>query len=520
MRYMTVVKFTCLTAGCFLAGSTLALVAADPSPAAKKPPISITGKPAATAPDPAADPAEPEAATIRLNFRGAPIQSVLNYLGDAAGFTIVLNQPVQGTVDIWNAHPLTRTEAVEVLNFALARNGFAAIRKGRTLTIMSRESALKQNTPVKSGLNPEQIPNNSDIVTQILPLAHVSASQLIRELSPILPAGATMVANEAGNSIIITDSQANSRHLAELVKAIDSSIASISGIKVFPLKFADSKTVVSVIKELFATNASGAGGAGASGRMASPFAGFTSRMAGSTRTGGASGGSSRGSAAAKIAATADDRSNSVIVTAPDDVMPTIEELISSVDVDVDDLTELKVFHLKFADPTEMAQLLASLYSDSNTTGSNSNSRNGSSRNGSSSRTGSTSRSGSPGGSAANSNLSEREKKQSRVIAVPDSRTSSVVVTTSRDLMRQIEEMIVKLDADPSRKQKVYVYSLENADPIVVQQTLQDLFQSQQNATRNSSRNNNQTSPFVTRGTAAQSKSGTSTLRTAPRTGGN
>jgi len=65
---------------------------------------------------------------------------------------------VKGKVDVWNNHPLTRDEAVAVLDSALNRNGYAAIRNGRTLTIMSRDDAKKRNIPVMPGSNPEAIP--------------------------------------------------------------------------------------------------------------------------------------------------------------------------------------------------------------------------------------------------------------------------------------------------------------------------------------------------------------------------
>ena len=51
---------------------------------------------------------------LRLNFRGAPIELVLNYLSDAAGFIIQLNTPVRGTVDVWSKQPVTQEEAVNL----------------------------------------------------------------------------------------------------------------------------------------------------------------------------------------------------------------------------------------------------------------------------------------------------------------------------------------------------------------------------------------------------------------------
>jgi type II secretory pathway component GspD/PulD (secretin) len=81
------------------------------------------------------------AAGIQMNFRNAPLEQVLEYLSEAAGFIIVLDAPVKGTVNVISAKPLSQDEAVDFLNSALNKNGLAAIRDGRTLTIVDRLSA-------------------------------------------------------------------------------------------------------------------------------------------------------------------------------------------------------------------------------------------------------------------------------------------------------------------------------------------------------------------------------------------
>ena len=68
---------------------------------------------------------------LRLNFRGVPLDMVLNYLSDAAGFIIVLEGKVEGKVDVWSNQPLTKDEAVDLLNTILNKNDYAAIRNGR-----------------------------------------------------------------------------------------------------------------------------------------------------------------------------------------------------------------------------------------------------------------------------------------------------------------------------------------------------------------------------------------------------
>ena len=64
-----------------------------------------------------------------------------------------------------------------------------------------------------------------------------------------------------------------------------------------------------------------------------------------------------------------------------------------------------------------------------------------------------------------------------VVAVADPRTYSVIVTADKDAMPDIAAMISQLDSSAARKQKVFVYTLENADVRQVETVLKNLFQS-------------------------------------------
>src|SRR5262245_6221406 len=96
--------------------------------------------------------------TLRLNFRGVPVAMVLDYLSDAAGFIIIKETEVKGKVDAWSNQPLTKDEAVDLLNTILNKNDYAAIRNGRTLTIVSKDEAKKRDIPVVPGGEAVKIP--------------------------------------------------------------------------------------------------------------------------------------------------------------------------------------------------------------------------------------------------------------------------------------------------------------------------------------------------------------------------
>ena len=98
---------------------------------------------------------------------------------------------------------------------------------------------------------PTNIPKNTEIVTQIIPVRSLNAVALLKDLQPLLPAQTTLTANESGNALVMTDTQANIHRIVEIVRALDSVSSSSSTIIVFPLKFADAKSVASLIKDLF-----------------------------------------------------------------------------------------------------------------------------------------------------------------------------------------------------------------------------------------------------------------------------
>lgn len=427
--------------------------------------------------------------TLRLNFRNAPLEQVLNYLSEAAGYVIVLETEVRGKLNVWSNQPLNKEEALDLLNRVLNQNGYAAIQDGRTLTIVSRDDAKKRDVPVKTGADPAGIPKNDQMVTQILPIRFVSATQLSKDLLPLFPSSASIAANEGGNALVITDTQANIKRIAEIIRALDTSIASVSAVRVFRLQFADAKALATAVKDLFATSDNTRGGNQQQQRQffrgGGPFG-----MPGGGGDQSASSGSGRVSTP-KVTAVADELSNSLVVSAPEEQMPVVEDLVRQLDTSVDDLTELRVFRLKYADAQETADLIASLFPDTTTQSGRGQGRFGGFMG--------------PGGQGNTSGAqSTRIQKQSKVTAVADARTGSVVVTAAHTFMEQIAQMITQLDADPAKKQKVYVFSVENTDPSTVETVVRGLFEGQNTRNRSTTSNTRQAgSQLNSRATAAQ-----------------
>jgi general secretion pathway protein D len=306
--------------------------------------------------------------SLVLNFRGAPLESVLDYLSDAAGFIIVLDTQVNGHVDLWSDRPVTRDEAVDLLNSVLNQNGYAAIRDGRKLTIMSKTDAKTRSIPVKTSNDPNAIPDNDEIATYIIPIRFVEARQLASDLSSFVSPQATIIANEAGNSIVVTDTQSNIRHLVQIIEAVDNSAEAETEIRVFRLQYANPTDVATELGNIFPSSGSGGnaqspiqfrGGGGGPG-------GFFARMA--AATGGANNNNSTSDRIKKqtqVTAVADARIQSVIVTAPKDLMDQIAGMMHDLDVPSQRDQKVYVYHLDHGDPNQVVQVLQNTFGGNN-----------------------------------------------------------------------------------------------------------------------------------------------------------
>lgn len=292
---------------------------------------------------------------MRFNFRGAPLETVLNYMSEAAGFVIVLETPVRGTIDMWSAQPVSRDEAVNLLNVALNKAGYTASVQGRNLIVTSKDEAKKRNLPIRTGNDPQEIPETAEMVMQIIPLRHIDAVQAATDLAPLMPASATLTANADSNALVVTDTQINVKYIVTLVSALDTSSDSVSTMRVFRLQNADPVEMAGLLANVFQVPTSSVSGAA---RAPSSKSGKSARKQGrSSSTSGAG-------LSTPVVAVADPRTYSVIVTASKDDMPAIAEVVAQLDSSAARKQKVFVYTLENADVRQVENVLRNLFQSS------------------------------------------------------------------------------------------------------------------------------------------------------------
>ena len=252
--------------------------------------------------------AAPEPSGILLNFRDAPLAAVLEHLSEAGGLAIVEEAVVEGRVTLMSRQPLDVQEAVALLNTVLVDKGYAAVRSGRVLKIVTLEDAKKMNVPVRSGIDPRAIEPTDEVITQIIPLKFTDARQLQQDLGPLIPDYAALAANASSNALILTDTSANVRRIVEIVRILDTHMATVAQVRVFPLAYADASDAAALVNEVFAQEDV------AAGQQRAMRFGRGQLFRGPRGDGEAERSPEAASRAPRVLAAADERTNTVVVS--------------------------------------------------------------------------------------------------------------------------------------------------------------------------------------------------------------
>ncbi len=306
-----------------------------------------------------------------------------------------------------------------VLSFGGA--GCAQIGTGTRAAITQSAAGKPDQIPVINFTSLEDIPATARVVSCIIPCRSASADAYAKVLTNL---GLSIHLAKAGPTTLrITGTGDGVRCAVAAMLALDhANDGDINSIEIFPLKYADAGGMAAMVNDLFAD-----------GR---PVSVKPPRIAAFGLVGG---GSLVFEQNARIFAKADTHGNSMVVTAPEDMIPMIRDLVQKLDQPIEDVTEVRMFKLKNADCTEMAKLLANLFPDRNSTDATARPANFNSGRGPAQA----------GAAGTARTESEYMKKLARVIAVPDPRTQSLLVSASKDLMPQIVDMINSLDEEAS-----------------------------------------------------------------------
>ena len=287
---------------------------------------------AANQPPPEAPPPPGAPATVRLQFPNSDVVDVLHLYEQLTGKKLVMDNFVQGKVNIFIAKDVSRDEAIKIIEISMALNGISLVPVARDIVdvVGAGQNPRKAPVPIISDL--ADIPAGNPVVSVLFRLQYADPQELQQVLMAYFQGSSgtiNILALPKSSSLLVTQNADIIRQLAGVIEQIDVAPAEVVS-EFIKLERADASKVVDMLKDIFEkgteTGQPGVRSVKVPGNMPQPIP---------VEAGGAGVLSEEAVIVGKIKITPDVRTNRIhIVTRPIN-MPFIRQLIHEFDANVE-----------------------------------------------------------------------------------------------------------------------------------------------------------------------------------------
>jgi general secretion pathway protein D len=185
------------------------------------------------------------AETVTLNLKDADISALISTVAEVTERNFIVDPRVKGKVTVISTRAMNADEVYQVFLSILKVHGFAAVPSGEVIKIVPDVNAKQDGIPTTSDESPG---HGDEMVTRVIQVDNVTAAQLVPILRPLVPQQGHLAAYPATNVLIISDRANNVERLVSIVRRIDQ--VSDSEIEVIPLEHASAAEVVRVLTSL------------------------------------------------------------------------------------------------------------------------------------------------------------------------------------------------------------------------------------------------------------------------------
>ncbi|MCB1716044.1 MAG: type II secretion system protein GspD, partial [Candidatus Competibacteraceae bacterium] len=259
------------------------------------------------------------AAPVTLNLKDADINALVASIAEITGKNFIVDPRVKGKVTVVSGRALDEKEIYDIFLSILAVHGFAAIPGDNVIKIVPSAGAKQEQVPVV-GLESAG-PGASQIVTRVIQVKNVAAAQLVPILRPLIPPEGHLAAYAPTNVLIVADLAGNVQRIADIIAQIDR--ASNEETELVALQNAAAAEVVRLLTALEQSSAaSDPAGASKMPRLI-----------------------------------ADERTNSILISADQANRERLRQVIANLDTPLQSTGNTQVVYLSYAKATELLATL-------------------------------------------------------------------------------------------------------------------------------------------------------------------
>ena len=241
----------------FFCIATLVLASATAASAQSKlgrPESSPTSQMGNPPPAEALAPPPPNApAMVRLQFPNSDVVDVLHLYEQLTGKKLVMDNFVQGKVNIFIAKDVSREEAIKIIEMSMSLNGISLVPAGRDLldVVGAGQNPRKAPVPIVSDL--ADIPSGNPVISFLFRLQYADPQELQQVLMAYFQGSSgtiNILALPKASALLVTQNADIIRQLASVISQVDVAPAEVVS-EFIKLDRADASKVCDMLKDIF-----------------------------------------------------------------------------------------------------------------------------------------------------------------------------------------------------------------------------------------------------------------------------
>jgi len=211
----------------------------------------IDPPPPAASPPPTAPAGAPN--LVRLQFPNADVTDVLHLYEQLTGKKLVMDNFVQGKVNIFISKDVPREEAIKIIEINLLMNGFSLIPADNDIIKVIGTGKNPRTTGVPIISDESQIPDGDHVISYVFKLRYADPQELQQVLgqylSPPQPYTSFLALPKSG-SLLVTENSSVIRALVHVIDQVDIPPAEVVS-EFIKLERADASKVCEMLADIF-----------------------------------------------------------------------------------------------------------------------------------------------------------------------------------------------------------------------------------------------------------------------------
>ncbi|WNC68153.1 type II secretion system secretin GspD [Thalassotalea nanhaiensis] len=267
--------------------------------------------------------------TFHPNFNGTEINEFIDIVGKNLQKSMIIDPKVEGLVNVRSYQRLNKKQYFQFFQNVLNVYGYAAVAEGDVIKVLPNSDAKKTNVRISDKNSPGK---GDEIVHRIVKVKNIT----VRELSPLLrqlndqSGNGNVVSYDPANVVVLTGSASSVQQLTKLIENIDKFGA--TGTEIIQLAHASASELVVIIE--------------------------TTLMSQNKKA---------NNALLNTKIVADNRSNAIVVSGPEQNRVAIIKLINQLDKKLQLAGNTRIYYLKYANAEELVEILQGVSNSSTQT---------------------------------------------------------------------------------------------------------------------------------------------------------